>query len=130
MTHSSLDQDTEPTQFQDTVAPSDSSLGNNDVYKAVGGVDEHLVEQSQDPAALLPNDENSAWAALNPMGKGELDNINLLSAGHHIGINTVGTSRKNANLQIRSEVANPKVYVGPWNNSTIEQDSQPQGIEV
>ena len=74
------------------------------------------------PADLLPKDNNSQWAQLNPAGKGDLANINLLKAGYHIGIDTVGQTLRNANLQIRSEPPNPQVSVGPWNLSTIESD--------
>ena len=49
-------------------------------------------------------------------------NINLLKAGYHIGIDTVGQTLRNANLQIRSEPPNPQINVGPWNLSTIEPD--------
>jgi hypothetical protein len=76
----------------------------------------------QNPSDLLPKDNNSQWAQLNPAGKGDLANINLLKAGYHIGIDTVGQTLRNANLQIRSEPANPQVSVGPWNLSTIESD--------
>lgn len=74
------------------------------------------------PADLLPRDTNSEWAQLNPAGKGELENINLLKAGYHIGINTVGQALRNANLQLRSDPPNPQVYTGIWNQSTIEPD--------
>ena len=39
------------------------------------------------PEELLPRDTNSEFAKLNPMGSGDLKNVNLLQAGHHIGIN-------------------------------------------
>jgi len=76
----------------------------------------------QNPADLLPKDNNSQWAQLNPAGKGDLANINLLKAGYHIGIDTVGQTLRNANLQIRSEPPNPQVNVGIWNTSTITPD--------
>lgn len=76
----------------------------------------------QNPADLLPKDNNSQWAQLNPAGKGDLENINLLKAGYHIGIDTVGQTLRNANLQIRSEPPNPQINVGIWNNSTITPD--------
>jgi hypothetical protein len=114
---SKMDDDTE---INTGVKPAEA-LGQNDVYKSVNSTDTRMTQQSQDPLDLLPKDENSAWAELNPMGKGELDNINLLSPGHHIGIDTVGTSKRNSNLQVRGEFPNPKIYSGPWNNSTIDQ---------
>jgi hypothetical protein len=84
----------------------------------------------QNPAELLPKDSNSQWAQLNPSGKGELANINLLKAGYHIGIDTVGQSLRNANLQIRSEPPNPQLNTGPWNQSTITGDPFRPPLEI
>jgi len=82
------------------------------------------------PSELLPKDVNSQWAQLNPSGKGELANVNLLKAGYHIGIDTIGQTLRNANLQIRSEPPNPQLYVGPWNQSTIEPDFMRPPLEL
>jgi len=82
------------------------------------------------PSDLLPKDKNSQWAQLNPSGKGELANVNLLRAGYHIGIDTIGQSLRNANLQIRSEPPNPQLYVGPWNQTTIEPDFMRPPLEI
>jgi hypothetical protein len=84
----------------------------------------------QDPSELLPRDTNSQWAQLNPAGQGDLANINLLKAGYHIGIDTVGQSLRNANLQIRSEPPNPQVNTGPWNASTITHDFLRPSLEI
>jgi hypothetical protein len=83
-----------------------------------------------DPSALLPNDTNSQWASVNPQGGGMLKSVNLLQAGSMIGINTVGSTMRNANLQLRSEPPNPQGSVGPWNNSTIEYDVTRQPLEI
>jgi hypothetical protein len=70
---------------------------------------------------LLPKDAaNSRWAQMNPAGQGDVSDINFLTAGYHIGINSIGSSKKNANLQIRSEPPNPQVVVSPWYQSTIQ----------
>jgi hypothetical protein len=73
-------------------------------------------------AELLPKDNNSQWSQLNPAGAGELQGINLLNAGYHIGIDTIGQTLRNANLQLRSEPPNPQISVGPWNQTTISPD--------
>lgn len=88
------------------------------------------MPQTQNPMDLLPNDTNSQWAQLNPAGKGDLANINLLKAGYHIGIDTIGQTLRNANQQIRSEPPNPQVNVGPWNLSTIEPDFLRPPLEI
>jgi len=111
------------------VRPSEP-LGQNEVFASANGVQTSMpgIPSScsqtniQNPAELLPKDSNSQWAQLNPSGKGELANVNLLKAGYHIGIDTIGQTLRNANLQIRSEPPNPQLYVGPWNQTTIEPD--------
>jgi hypothetical protein len=111
------------------VRPSDA-LGHNEVFASVNGIStpSRGIPTScskpniQNPSELLPKDNNNQWAQLNPQGKGDLANINLLKAGYHIGIDTIGQSLRNANLQIRSEPPNPQLSVGPWNLSTITPD--------
>ena len=106
------------------VQPS-QPLGQNEVFASTQGNDMHEMHSGshiQNPAELLPKDSNSQWAQLNPSGKGELANVNLLKAGYHIGIDTIGSSLRNANLQIRSEPPNPQVYTGIWNQTTITPD--------
>lgn len=79
---------------------------------------------------LLPRDGSSVWAQQNPLGPGSLKGKNFLSAGALIGINTVGQSMKNANLQLRSEPPNPQVAVSIFNNSTIEPDFNRRPLEI
>jgi hypothetical protein len=112
--------------------------GQNEVFASVKGVQTSnpgipsscRKKTIENPADLLPKDTNSQWAQLNPTGKGELANVNLLKAGYHIGIDTIGQTLRNANLQIRSEPPNPQVYVGPWNQSTIEPDFMRPPFEI
>jgi hypothetical protein len=82
------------------------------------------------PADLLPKDNNNDWSKLNPSGSGPLSNINLLKAGALIGIDTIGQTLRNANLQIRSEPPNPQLSVGPWNQSTITPDFMRPPMEI
>ena len=75
------------------------------------------------PNDLLPQDSAvSQWAQVNPKGAGDIQGKNFLSAGALIGVNTIGQSLRNANLQIRAEPPCPQVKVGPWMQSTIEPD--------
>lgn len=84
----------------------------------------------EDPSSLLPSDVNSEWAKLNPVGSHDLKNVSLLKAGYHIGIDTVGQSLRNANLQLRSEPPNPQFNVGPFNNTTIGPDLIRPTLEI
>jgi hypothetical protein len=81
------------------------------------------------PMELLPKDEASTWAQMNPAGSGDLQGKNFLSAGALIGVNTIGQSLRNSNLQLRAEPPNPQVGVSPWLNSTIEPDLQRRPLE-
>jgi hypothetical protein len=82
------------------------------------------------PTELLPADQNTIYAQQNPMGPGSLKGKNFLSAGALIGVNTVGQSMRNANLQIRSEPPNPQVPVSIFNQSTIQPDVSHRPLEV
>jgi hypothetical protein len=112
--------------------------GENSDYANAGGLntDQYGLPPScskqsvVDPKELLPQDSNSEFSKLNPSGAGDLMNVSLLKAGHHIGINTVGQSLRNANLQLRSEPANPKMDVGPWNQTTIAGDPYRRPLEI
>jgi hypothetical protein len=101
---------------------------------------QHQETDSRHPAAstvataseLLPADKNSAWAALNPvsMNSGNIMDQQLLQAGYHAGLDTIGQTMKNANLQLRSDPIIPKVDVGPWNQSTYEPDYARVPLEI
>ncbi len=82
------------------------------------------------PSELLPKDMNSVWAEQNPMGPGSLKGKNFLSAGALLGVNTVGQSLRNANLQLRSEPPNPQVQVSIFNQSTISPDISHRALEI
>ena len=82
------------------------------------------------PQELLPNDPNSKWAQVNPMGAGDIAGKNFLNAGALIGVNTVGQSLRNASWDLRSEPPNPQVQVSPWQNSTIEPDTNRRVLEI
>ena len=76
---------------------------------------------------LLPGDSNAEWAKLNP-GLNAGATPDLLSAGTIIGINR--TPLRNSNLQYRSDPVIPKQDIGPWNQSTIDQDISRIPLEI
>ena len=82
------------------------------------------------PQELLPQDNANTWAKSNPEGSGSLKDRNFLQSAHHIGVNTVGQTLRNANLQLRSEPPNPQVKVSPWSQSTIEPDMNRKPMEI
>lgn len=118
------------------VSPANPEGNNSEPASAAGlktitsGVSENCLNKATlNPSDLLPN-ENNQWGSLSPNGEGDLENVSLLKAGHHMGIDTVGGSLRNANLQIRSEPPNPQTQVSPWLNSTITPDLMRVPLEL
>ena len=81
-------------------------------------------------AELLPSDVKTTWSEVTPVNPGGLESKNFLDSGFHIGINTVGQSMRNANRQLRSDPAIPKVEVSIWNRSTIDADDNRRPLEI
>jgi len=92
----------------------------------------YALQPVANPADLLPVDQNSQWSALNPntMKKGDVMMPDLLQAGYHIGLDTIGQTLRNANQQLRSDPIIPVQQVGPWNQSTIEPDLGRVPLEI
>lgn len=77
------------------------------------------VSKEITPADLLPNQtEVQDFEKTFPQGEGDAKDKNFLIAGYNIGVNTVGSSLKNANLQLRSDPYIPRQDT-LWNNSSI-----------
>lgn len=123
-----------PVAEQSSGPEASNPLGQNEDYADVSDGDAQGLPPSAaascDPAELLPSDQNNEWARLNPSGAGDLNNVNLLKAGYHTGMDTVGSSLRNANLQVRSEPPNPTEKVSPWGNTTIEPDLMRVPLEL
>lgn len=92
----------------------------------------YALQPVANPSDLLPVDGNSQWAELNPSAikGGDVMMPDLLQAGYHIGLDTIGQSLRNANLQLRSDPIISKADIGPWNQSTIEADTGRVPLEL
>ena len=124
-----------------------SAVQNASNVQAGGGVNSHFaavpessgtpnglanctVPPSVNASELLPKGApGGGFSRLDPSG-GNFHGVNLLKAGYNIGVDTVGTSLRNANLQVRSEPPNPQVAVSPWMNSTISPDLMRVPLEI
>ena len=112
-------------------------LGQNETQQAVTGLGRTpsscYPQQKLKPEDLLPTDESKAIQEFNiakPVGEGILQGVNMLDSTYHVGVNTVGQSLRNANLQLRSEPANPQLKVSPWLQTTIEPDVNRRAMEI
>jgi hypothetical protein len=101
------------------IEEDEDSVSSPEVNIPKGDMD---LSSRVNPSDLLPasNSASNGWEVLNSVGTTAGANPDLLEAGHHTGINTVGQSLRNANLQIRSDPSIPVKDTGPWNQTTIE----------
>ena len=121
----------EPTSahsVSDGIASSES-MGNNSAPQSVQGLNRVQSTCYPQPALkaedLLPKEDSQAIKEFNiakPAGEGILQGVNMLDAGFHVGVNTIGQSLRNANRQLRAEPPNPQVQVSPWMMSSIGPD--------
>jgi len=105
------------------------SLGQNEGNQVVQGLGRTPSTCYPQPTLkaedLLPKEDSQAIKEFNiasPAGEGILQGVNMLDAGFHVGVNSVGQSLRNANQQLRSEPPNPQVQVSPWQMSSIGPD--------
>jgi len=117
----------ESIQFVEQPQPLNMPSANNQMNQLPSECYPKDVLSSAD---LLPRDANSLWAQVNPSGQGSLADQNFLTAGFHIGINTIGQTLRNANRQLRSEPLNPQVKVSPWMQTTLEPDINRRPLEI
>jgi hypothetical protein len=103
-----------------------------DPAPANGAARGYVGQEVASPADLFPVDENSKWAALNPnaMKNGEIATPDLLQAGYHIGLDTIGQTLRNASWDLRPDPVIAKADVGPWNQSTIEASYPREAKEI
>ena len=97
-----------------------------------------VTDEMPDMAAnLTPSSSNNSVAPHDLLPSGsttsapteQIGGMNFLKAGHHVGINTVSSSLRNANYQLRADPGIPKQHVGPWNGSTIDQDLERKPLD-
>ena len=132
-TEGMVDMDSAPAMAQVPAAAEEES---NEGQMAVKGYPRTpstcYPQQTLKPEDLLPHDQAQAASefASSAITADGLMKVNLLKAGEHIGVNTVGQSLRNANRQLRSEPPNPQVNVSPWMNTNIGPDLMRRPLET
>ena len=113
-----------PPPVQENTNPPEKALTNTNNSSS-------KTQEVNDPSELLPAN-NNGWSSLNPNPTPGLENVSLLNGATKLnGIDTVGNSLRNANLQLRSDPPNPRGNTNcPWNNSTIEGDPFRRPLEI
>lgn len=110
----------------DKFMPIDETNGSYAVFKSKGratcGSNQNCEpEDLFDVDKYLPQEVNDDWfeTVQEPIS---VKNRHLINITKPIGVNTIGSSLKNASYDIRGRPANPKAVISPWMNSSIEPD--------
>ena len=84
----------------------------------------YTKDELMDSSLLLPGQvSNKLKKEFNlPPEAVKLSNTNLITVNKSIGINTVGSSLRNASHDLRGDELVSKFFQGPWNMSTIDPD--------
>ena len=97
---------------------------DDEEFVKLGGVPDTNKLISDD---LLPK-KSEDWFETPNVGTNVEDANLLADALFRGGINTVGTTNKNASYDLRGNIPNPKITVSPWNNSSYDPDNNIQGL--
>ena len=129
------------TQFTSNTKPYNGApLAEN--FQSGGADEPELVQPEPNTdvnaimsADLLPGTGDGMWGDSTPQatvdtGLPNLEGDQYLQCGYLSGINTVGSSLRNANQQIRNDPIIALKDVGPWNQTTIEPDMNRKALEI
>jgi hypothetical protein len=118
----------------------DSFNRSNDEFKGIdesGGKLAHYADagmrKKQSPEELfkvdelLPQEVNKNWFEVMPEPI-KIKNRHLINVTRPVGVNTIGTSLKNASYDIRGTPPCPKFVLSPWLQSSIEPDINIKGL--
>ena len=122
--------DGQPSSYSDqsNLLAKEPSVLETSAQNLVPAADNSYISRAVNSVSdLLPNDPNSEWAKLNP-GLNAGATPDLLSPGQYVGISR--TPLRNSNLQYRSDPVIQKQDIGPWNQSTIDQDNSRIPLEI
>lgn len=126
------DQEDQEDQDQDDVLPFDiNNLGGNFDDENGRNCGEEDGEEEMSPEDLLPKNKNvEEFEKQFPTGSGSLSSKNFLVAGYNSGINTVSSSLRNANLQLRSDPYIEPKQISPFLQSTILPDQNRKSFDI
>lgn len=102
----------------DKYVPSDNGNGNYATYNQTKT--NYTVKELMNADELLPKEENDWFDTVPEPIK--VKNRHLININRPIGVDTVGSSMKNACRDLRGNILAPKFVVSPFLNSSIEPD--------
>ena len=120
------DEDYEESEGEEDYEEDEASDAGGEGYDNFEGEEQYQNASRQQPllsasSSLLPkqNTKMAGFAEFAPKG---LQGQNFLEASKYIGVNTQGSSLRNANYDLRAAPTIPRRQVGPWSQSTIDPD--------
>lgn len=101
-----------------------SPMVNDDIGAAyTSGKPEKLTDKDKfNPDSLLPRERNSEWVD-DPYEQVNVKSSSLANVFRPVGINSVQSTKKLASHDIRGVPKAPKLNVSPWNNSSVDGDT-------
>lgn len=122
----------EEMEDEDDILPFDiNNLGGNFDEEHGRDCGEENEDGEMSPGDLLPKNKNvEEFEKQFPTGSGDLTAKNFLVAGYNSGINTVSSSLRNANLQLRSDPYIEPKQISPFLQSTILPDQNRKSLEI
>lgn len=106
--------------------PMDETKGNFSAYQG-RQKEKHTPDDLFKVGKLLPQETNPAWFEVMPEPI-KVKNRHLVNVTRPIGVNTIGSSLKNASHDLRGSPPCPKFVVSPWMQSSIEPDLNIMGL--
>lgn len=105
-------------------------MNNNDLFTGVneaGNFSSYKTERTKEyttkelynPYKLLPGEVNKDWFEVMPEPI-KVKNRHLINISRPVGLDTVGSTNKNASWDLRGDIPTPKRIVSPWMNSAID----------
>jgi hypothetical protein len=111
----------------DNFKGQDLNNGKLAAYKGAGKKTELADEDLFKVDDYLPQDKNKDWFDVMPEPI-SVKNRHLINVSRPVGVNTIGTTLKNASYDIRGTPACPKFVVSPWLQSSYEPDTNLKGL--
>ena len=108
--------------------PEDAASPNNfDALDTVSNKYAAYVTKKTDEG-LLPVEDVAESGWFEDPTPVRIKNSQIINIYRQVGVNTQGSSRKNASLDLRGAPANPKTVVSPFLNSSIDPDVNIKGL--
>jgi hypothetical protein len=116
----------ESSKGNDKFTPMDEST-NLAPYKQISENKTKNPEDLFNVTKLLPNETKDDWFEVMPEPI-SVKNRHLINVTRPVGVNTIGTSLRNASWDIRGSPPCPKFVASPWLQSSIEPDTNIKAI--